>query len=152
VSYAVDTNIWARSLHQNHPSQQPAKDAIKFILSSGETVYLLPQNLYELWVVLTRRIEENGFGLSSADARKQLEDLEALFMLKADSEATYTEWKNLVEQNSVKGKVGHDARIVAAMNVHEITHLLTLNPKDFKRFQGIIVVTPEELLNLSTIM
>lgn len=132
--------------------QQPAKDAIKFILSSGETVYLLPQNLYELWVVLTRRIEENGFGLSSVDARKQLEDLEELFTLKADSEATYTEWKNLVEQNSVKGKVGHDARIVAAMNVHGITHLLTLNPKDFKRFSQITIVTPDELLNSPTIM
>ena len=143
MSYAVDTNIWARSLHRNHPMQQPAKDAIKFILSSGETIYLLPQNLYELWVVLTRRIEENGFGLSSVDVRKQLEDLEELFTLKADSDATYTEWKNLVEQNSVKGKVGHDARIVAAMNVHGITNLLTLNPKDFKRFQGVTVVTPE---------
>lgn len=103
-------------------------------------------------MVLTRRIEENGFGLSAADARKQLEDLEELFTLKADSDATYTEWKNLVEQNSVKGKVGHDARIVAAMNVHGITHLLTLNPKDFKRFQGITVVTPDELLNSPTIM
>ena len=152
MSYAVDTNIWARSLHQNHPMQQPAKDAIKSILSSGEIIHLLPQNLYELWVVLTRRIEENGFGLSSAEARQQLEDLEELFPLKADSEATYTEWKNLVEQNSVKGKVGHDARIVAAMNVHGITHLLTLNPKDFKRFHGITVVTPDELLNSPRIM
>ena len=147
MSYAVDTNIWARSLQQNHPLQQRSKDAIKVLLLRGETICLLPQNLYELWVVATRPAGENGFGLTTDQAQRQLEDLEALFTLKADNEAIYGEWKNLVTQHAVRGKVGHDARIVAAMKVHGITHLLTLNTGDFKRFQDITVVTLDQLLN-----
>ena len=95
MSYAVDTSIWARSLHQNHPLQQPSKDVVKTLLLQGETICLLPQNLYELWVVATRPSGENGFGLTADQARRQLEDLEALFELKADNDAIYTEWKTL---------------------------------------------------------
>ena len=147
MRYAVDTSIWARSLHQNHPLQQPSKEAVKTLLLQGETIYLLPQNLYELWVVATRPSGENGFGLAAAQARQQLEDLESLFELKVDTAAIYQEWKTLVTQHTVMGKVGHDARIVAAMKVHGITHLLTLNAGDFKRFSDITVVTLDQILN-----
>lgn len=150
MSYVVDTSIWARSLQQNHPLQQPAKDAVKSLLLQGETIYLLPQNLYELWVVATRPSGENGFGLTAIQARRQLDDLESLFELKADTDAIYQEWKTLVTQHAVMGKVGHDARIVAAMKVHGITYLLTLNAGDFKRFSEITVVTPGQILNLPT--
>jgi hypothetical protein len=40
----------------------------------------------------------------------------------------------------VKGTKAHDARIVAAMKAYGVTHLLTLNGDDFKRFHGIITV------------
>jgi hypothetical protein len=33
----------------------------------------------------------------------------------------------------------HDARLVAAMLVHEVTYLLTLNKRDFMRYPGITV-------------
>jgi len=45
----------------------------------------------------------------------------------------------------VLGKNVHDARLVAAMLEHNITHLLTLNVKDFKRFDEITVVDPAEV-------
>jgi hypothetical protein len=37
-------------------------------------------------------------------------------------------------------------RLVAAMHVQEIGNLLTLNVKDFSRFSGIAVLSPEEVL------
>ncbi len=37
----------------------------------------------------------------------------------------------------------HDARLVAAMNVHGIGGLLTFDSKDFKRYPEILVVSPE---------
>ncbi|MEK7832647.1 MAG: hypothetical protein AAB401_16260 [Acidobacteriota bacterium] len=43
------------------------------------------------------------------------------------------------------GKPAHDARIVAAMKVHGIAHLLTFNVGDFKRFPNITVVSPDEV-------
>jgi predicted nucleic acid-binding protein len=42
----------------------------------------------------------------------------------------------------VSGRQVHDARLVAAMKVHNVTHLLTFNTDDFKRFSEIMVVNP----------
>lgn len=43
------------------------------------------------------------------------------------------------------GKKVHDARLVAAMITHQITHLLTFNIDDFKRFSEIVVVDPRSV-------
>jgi hypothetical protein len=46
----------------------------------------------------------------------------------------------------VSGVQVHDARLVAAMHVHRIRHLLTLNVEDFRRYGDIVVVSPQDLL------
>lgn len=43
---------------------------------------------------------------------------------------------------SVVGVQVHDARLVAAMVVHGVTNLLTLNTADFARYPGINVFDP----------
>jgi predicted nucleic acid-binding protein len=62
--------------------------------------------------------------------------------LLPDSEAIYHEWRRLVVTHSVSGVKVHDARLAAAMKVHGIEHLLTLNPDDFTRYTDITVVHP----------
>jgi predicted nucleic acid-binding protein len=61
----------------------------------------------------------------------------------ADSLATHQEWRRLIVTHSVKGVEVHDARLVAAMNVYGITSLLTFDSKDFKRYPGIVVASPD---------
>jgi predicted nucleic acid-binding protein len=39
----------------------------------------------------------------------------------------------------------HDARLVAVMEVHGLTHLLTFDTPDFHRFAGITAVHPQDL-------
>ncbi len=46
---------------------------------------------------------------------------------------------------SVMGTKVHDARLVAAMHVHRVTHLLTFNEQDFVRYDDIQVVHPRQL-------
>jgi len=45
----------------------------------------------------------------------------------------------------VSGVQVHDARIVAAMLVHQVTHISTFNASDFARYSsiGIIAVDPK---------
>ena len=57
----------------------------------------------------------------------------------------YPEWRLLVVSHSVMGVQVHDARIVAVMNVHAVTHVLTLNGADFSRYAGITCVAPDEV-------
>ncbi len=37
MSYALDTNILARSVQENHPMHETAKDAVKTLLQRGES-------------------------------------------------------------------------------------------------------------------
>lgn len=43
---------------------------------------------------------------------------------------------------AVSGKNVHDAKLVAAMNVNGISHVLTFNEADFRRYAGIVIVRP----------
>jgi hypothetical protein len=42
----------------------------------------------------------------------------------------------------VKGKQVYDARIVAALLRHHISHLLTFNASDFRRYSEMNIVEP----------
>jgi ssRNA-specific RNase YbeY (16S rRNA maturation enzyme) len=55
-----------------------------------------------------------------------------------------------VTSYQIQGKRVHDARLVAVMLVHGVTHLLTFNPDDFRSINEIVVVNPEAIANLET--
>jgi hypothetical protein len=46
---------------------------------------------------------------------------------------------------SVSGASVHDARIVAAMIVHGVRHILTLVGSDFERYIEIVIVSPQNI-------
>ena len=131
MSFVADSNILLRVVQDNHPHHPEATRATASIIRQGETVYVLPQNLYELWVVATRPIDQNGLGMSAAEASAELAKIKGLFQLLGDTPDIYPEWERLVSRHKVLGKNAHDARIVAAMITHRITHLLTFNVDDF---------------------
>src|SRR5437870_4228786 len=71
--------------------------------------------------------------------------IERHFVLLPDSLATFQEWRRLLVAHSVTGIAVHDAKLTAAMVVHGVTHLLTFNVDDFKRYTGIVVVNPSDV-------
>jgi hypothetical protein len=46
----------------------------------------------------------------------------------------------------ILGKNAHDARLVAAMLVHGIPQILTFNNQHFQRFPGIVVLSPQDVI------
>jgi len=62
-----------------------------------------------------------------------------------DTDDVYPEWRRLVVTHGVSGKKAHDARLVAAMTVNRITHILTFNADNFARYAGIHVLHPAKL-------
>lgn len=141
----VDTNILLRSAEPSHPTHHIAVNSVKVLLDNNTRVCLIAQNLIEFWNVATRPIENNGFGWTPAKTDVEISRLESLLTILPDTHSIFREWRKLVIDNSVIGKQVHDARIVAAMNVHRVTKLLTFNLKDFKRFQHIILIDPKTL-------
>jgi predicted nucleic acid-binding protein len=141
----ADTNVLLRSVEPTEPGSGPAIAAIKILLAQGHRVSVLPHNLIEFWNVATRPIENNGFGWCIVRTDYEISRLETLLTLIPDSPAIYHEWRHLVFENEVSGAKVHGARIVAAMNVHQITKLITFNGRDFKRFPQIVVIDPNTL-------
>lgn len=60
--------------------------------------------------------------------------------------AVYAEWRGVVSALQVRGVQVHDARLVAAMVVHNATTILTFNKGDFARYPGITALEPADVL------
>jgi predicted nucleic acid-binding protein len=134
-----------RSIELNHPMHSQATGALNVLLESDDEVCLTTQNLFEFWNVCTRPLNRNGLGMTVAQTDAELNRLEGLFAILSDSPVLYPEWRRLVTKYSVMGVQVHDTRLVAAMLVHKITHILTFNTSDFKRFYEITVVHPSDI-------
>ena len=91
-------------------------------------------------------IAKNGLGMSTEKAVEALQLLKNLFTVLAEKDEVYGVWEALVAKHRVSGKATHDARLVAAMQVHGLTSILTFNTSDFTRFPGIEVVHPADVV------
>jgi len=82
--------------------------------------------------------------MTPAQAEQLLQVTERLFPILPDSPMIYSEWRRIIVAHQVSGVQVHDARLVASMMIHSVTHILTLNTADFVRYhsEGIIAVDP----------
>jgi len=103
------------------------------------------QNLGEVWNVLTRPVNRNGFGLTPAQADRRAQAIESSIEILPDSLLIHLEWRRLLVAHNISGVQVHDARLVAAMHVHEVKRILTFNARDFVRFTDIEAIHPAEL-------
>ena len=86
-----------------------------------------------------------GGGLDIAEADRRFRAVEAAVSLLTELPFVYGIWRRLVVAHAVLGKQVHDARFVALMMAHGVTHVLTLNAGDFARFPGIVEIAPASL-------
>jgi predicted nucleic acid-binding protein len=145
VRVLVDTNVLLRRVQPSHPSHGVAVESIARLLAAGEAVYFTLQNIAEFWNVATRPAERNGLGFPASVALAQVANIEEDLELLPDIPPLYAEWKALVVRHGVLGAKVHDARLIAAMNVHGVPRLLTFNAGDFTRYP-IEVVQPAAVL------
>jgi len=146
MAHLADTNILLRSAQPAHPMHADAVAAVETLLNRGEAVCILPQNIVEFWAVATRPAQQNGLGLTSTEADQEVVRLEAFLTLLPETSAVYSRWRQLVVAHGVSGVQVHDARLVAAMLTPGLTHILTFNTQDFRRYTSITVVHPQDLL------
>jgi predicted nucleic acid-binding protein len=146
MSTLLDTNILTRAAQPGHALHQAAVDAVAELRRQGDTPVLVPQNLYEFWVVATRPVAQNGLGLTPGQAETELQRLKSLFSILDETPAVFAEWERLITRYQVSGKNAHDAHLVAAMVVQQISRILTFNPTDFRRYQGITVLEPQQVV------
>jgi predicted nucleic acid-binding protein len=140
----VDTSVLLRTLQVRHPQFELVVRALELLPRQGKKLHVVPQNLVELWVVGTRPVEQNGLGFTPTQTALELSRIKDRFIVLPETSAIFPAWEALVTKYAVSGKPSHDARLVAAMQVHGLTSVLTFDKSGFARFPDIEVVHPAE--------
>jgi predicted nucleic acid-binding protein len=143
----LDTNVVLRLGDKSHAMHGEALAAIDWLDANGHECVIVPQVLYEYWVVATRPAEKNGLGMLVANADAAISQWITVFRLLLDERGVFAYWRDLVAKYDVKGKSAHDARLVAAMHRHGLSDLLSFNKPDFTRFPAINTFTPAEVID-----
>lgn len=143
----VDTNILTRLVNPAHSELREAAEKVcETLRTRGHVLCIAPQSIYEFWSVATRPLSANGLEFSIEQTRFEVDAILVLFALLRDERAIFEPWLHLVTSHRVQGKTTHDARLVAAMVRHGVSHLLTFNTADFARYDEIRAVHPDEVI------
>jgi predicted nucleic acid-binding protein len=145
MSTLVDTNVLLRRIQPGQGQQAVAIESVARLVEAHEPVYFTLQNISEFWNVATRPLSSNGLGLSIERVQAEVGKIEQYLDLLPDSPEVYEEWRRLVVAQSVRGRMVHDAKLVATMNVHRVRRILTFDVGDFARYD-IEVIHPAALV------
>ena len=143
--FLLDTNVLIRTANGLDAQNAIASGATVQLISDGHDVFLAAQNIIEFWSVATRPLANNGLNWDSSRVEQQVQTFLSRFHLLHDNPAIFEVWRQLVVTHQVRGKSVHDARLVAAMQTHQVTHMLTFNVVDFVRYPNITVVSPTSI-------
>lgn len=114
MTYLLDTNVLTRLVEPGHPMNATVTRALAQIAADVSPTFIVPQSLYEFWVVATRALSVNGLGRAPSQVVSDIVYFKTLFTLLDDSPAIYPAWERLVATTGVVGKKAHDTRLVAA--------------------------------------
>jgi predicted nucleic acid-binding protein len=143
----LDTNILLRLFERADPNYRDIRAVLTLSWGRGDELVTTPQNVIEYWNVSTRPVTaRGGYGRSVAKTRARLAGIQRVCRMLAETDETFEEWKRTVIAHSIVGVSVHDARIVAQMAIANVRSIVTLNPSDFRRYPGITVMTPQDVL------
>ena len=146
MDHLSDTGILLRFANPADPQHGLVARAVRILLERRETLCYTQQIRREFWNVCTRpATERGGLDLTIEEVVRRLGLIDRIFIRLPEREGVGHEWDRLVVTHAVRGVRVHDAQIVAEMLVRGISHLLTLNPTDFARYEEIIVVHPRDV-------
>ena len=142
MNILVDSSVILRYVAVDDPLHPRVLSKVEGLLSGGHLVVFTPQVARECWSVMTRPKEVNGLGLSPQEAAVLMVPVESIFSFFDDKPGIFAEWNRLVRESGVSGKQAHDANHVAAMAVHGLDTILTLDERDFLRYPEVSVLKP----------
>lgn len=145
TSYLLDTNIILRFTDTHSREYEITNNAIFQILLQGGQCFITSQVLIEFWVVATRPVAVNGLGWTVEETEQAVQMLINQFEWLEETPDIFRLWFSLATTHKISGKRTHDLRIQAVTLAHNISHILTLNPKDFVEIEGITIIHPNSI-------
>jgi predicted nucleic acid-binding protein len=140
----LDSNILLRISKSDDPQHASISRALHALVGQGARLCYTSQTLGEFWNASTRPLDKNGFGLSVSETDRLAGVIEQNFEFLPDSREVHERWRALLVEHDVQGVQVHDTRLAASMYVHGVGQLLTINVRDFRRFDGLRILHPAE--------
>ena len=141
----LDSNILLRISKSDDLQHAAIGHALHALVRQGVRLCYTSQTLGEFWNASTRPLDKNGFGLSVAETDRLARVIERDFEFLPDSREVHDRWRALLVAHNIQGVQVHDARLAASMYVHGVRQLLTINVRDFRRFDDLRILHPAEL-------
>jgi predicted nucleic acid-binding protein len=141
----LDSNILLRISKSDDPQHPFIVQALRTMVGQGMRLCYTSQTLAEFWNASTRPLDKNGFGLTVAETDRLARVIERDFEFLPDSRETHERWRALLVAHNIQGVQVHDAKLAASMYTYGIGQLLTINIRDFKRFDGLRITRPEDV-------
>ena len=145
----LDSNILLRISKSDDPQYFAIGHALHVLVRQGMRLCYTSQTLGEFWNASTRPLDKNGFGLSVPETDRLALVIERGFEFLPDSRGVHDRWRSLLTEHEIQGVQVHDARLAASMYVHGVGQLLTINIRDFRRFEGLRILHPADLSGAS---
>jgi predicted nucleic acid-binding protein len=141
----LDSNIILRMSKDDDPQHAVISQALQVLVRRRVRLCYTSQSLGEFWNASTRPLDKNGFGLSVSETDRLAQIIERDFSFLPDSREVHDQWRAILVTHDIKGVQVHDARLAASMYVHGVGNILTINVRDFRRFDGLRVLHPNEV-------
>jgi len=148
MAVLVDTCVLLRVFDTTAPQYRDIRRGLRKLLDDDERIVVCVQNIAEFWNVCTRPLEQNGQGHEPIRAARRVRLIEQFCEVLAEDIPSFEIWKQLCEKLAVSGVAVHDARLVSVMLTRQVDRILTLNERDFRRYEaeGISIVTPQAVV------
>ena len=140
----LDSNILLRISKSDDPQHAAISHALHELVGQGVRFCYTSQTLAEFWNASTRPLDKNGFGLNVAETDRLARVIERDFEFLPDSREIHDRWRSLLVAHSIQGVQVHDPRLAASVYIHGVGQLLTINVRDFKRFEALRILNPAE--------
>ena len=141
----LDSNIQLRISKSDDPQHAAISHALRVLVGQEARLCYTSQILGEFWNASTRPLDKNGFGLSVAETDRLARVIERNLEFLPDSREVHDRWRSLLVVYNIQGVQVHDARLAASMYVHGVGQLLTINVRDFRRFDDLRALHPAEV-------
>lgn len=97
----VDTNVLLRAAQVEHRAHAEATTALDALRRAGEELCVVPQVVYEYWVVCTRPLASNGLNLNAEEADSGVARLLLTVTLLNDQPALFEQWRRLARRRYI---------------------------------------------------
>lgn len=131
----LDTNVMLAATDARRRGHGDALRVLNEWPVKGASLCVSVQVLREYLVTATRPVESNGLGVPVPEALANVRDLRERTTLLPESGRVLDRLLNLLRDVACAGKQIHDANLVATMLAHNVHAIVTMNLKDFARFE-----------------